>query len=204
VRQHDPVRQHDASRAQCSEVGLHRPRWSGDDLVDTGGLQIPALGDRAADVGGGEEGDGGSGARDDGSRPGTTSVRPTTRSPAWERTPFAERAGRELLVTGETVRGRTEDGRPQLTAQEAQVARLARAGLTNPAIGAQLYLSARTVEWHLRKVFVKLDIRSRRDLQRVLPEVPPLGAGARPRTDPGSRAASAASSGSPRPPSAAP
>lgn len=117
---------------------------------------------------------------------------------------FAERAGRELLATGETVRGRTEEARPELTAQEAQVARLARAGLTNPEIGAQLYLSARTVEWHLRKVFVKLGISSRRDLQRVLPEVPPLGAGARPRPDPGSRAASAASSGSPRPPSAAP
>ena len=117
---------------------------------------------------------------------------------------FAERAGRELLATGEPVRGRAEDGRPELTAQEAQVARLARAGLTNPEIGAQLYLSARTVEWHLRKVFVKLDISSRRDLQRVFPEYPPLGAGARPRPDPGSRAASAASSGSPPPPSAAP
>jgi DNA-binding CsgD family transcriptional regulator len=117
---------------------------------------------------------------------------------------FAERAGRELLATGEPARGRAEDGRPELTAQEAQVARLARAGLTNPEIGAQLYLSARTVEWHLRKVFVKLDISSRRDLQRAFPELPSLGAVARPRTDPGSRAASAASSGSPRPPSAAP
>ncbi|MCV2490956.1 AAA family ATPase [Geodermatophilus sp. YIM 151500] len=117
---------------------------------------------------------------------------------------FAERAGRELFATGETVRGRSGIGRPELTAQEAQVARLACAGLTNPEIAAQLYLSSRTVEWHLRKVFVKLDISSRRDLQRVLPDFPPLGAGARPRHDLESRATSAASSGSPRPPSAAP
>ncbi len=81
---------------------------------------------------------------------------------------FAERARRELLTTGATVRKRTEDALEELTAQEAQVARLARDGLTNPEIGAQLYLSRRTVEWHLRKVFTKLDINSRRQLDKAL------------------------------------
>src|SRR3954454_10284895 len=82
---------------------------------------------------------------------------------------FAERARHELLATGETVHGSGQQRSPELTAQEAQVARLAAGGLTNPEIGAQLYLSARTVEWHLRKVFAKLDITSRRDLRRALP-----------------------------------
>jgi DNA-binding CsgD family transcriptional regulator len=82
---------------------------------------------------------------------------------------FAERARRELLATGATVRKRTDDRMEQLTAQEAQVARLARDGRTNPEIGAQLYLSRRTVEWHLRKVFTKLDISSRRELDKALP-----------------------------------
>jgi DNA-binding CsgD family transcriptional regulator len=81
---------------------------------------------------------------------------------------FAERARRELLATGETVRRRTTETHDQLTPQEAQIARLARAGLSNSEIGAQLFLSARTVEWHLRKVFTKLDISSRRQLQRAL------------------------------------
>jgi ATP/maltotriose-dependent transcriptional regulator MalT len=82
---------------------------------------------------------------------------------------FAERARRELSATGATVRKRTEDAAEELTAQEAQVARLAIAGLTNPEIGAQLYLSRRTVEWHLRKVFTKLAISSRRELEKALP-----------------------------------
>jgi DNA-binding CsgD family transcriptional regulator len=82
---------------------------------------------------------------------------------------FAERARRELLATGETVRKRTVESRDELTAQEWQIARLARDGLSNPEIGARLFLSARTVEWHLRKVFVKLGIRSRRELANVLP-----------------------------------
>ena len=77
---------------------------------------------------------------------------------------FAERAGRELLATGETARRRTEDTRDQLTAQEEQIARLAAEGMTNPEIGAQLFLSRRTVEWHLRNVFNKLGISSRRQL----------------------------------------
>ena len=78
---------------------------------------------------------------------------------------FAERAGRELLATGETVRKRTVETRDELTAQETQIARLAGAGRTNPEIGAELFLSPRTVEWHLRKVYTKLGISSRRELR---------------------------------------
>ena len=83
---------------------------------------------------------------------------------------FAERTHRELVATGEKVRKRGPETREGLTAQEEQVARLARDGLSNPEIGAQLFLSARTVEWHLRKVFTKLDISSRRQLRVALPE----------------------------------
>ena len=82
---------------------------------------------------------------------------------------FAERARGELLATGEKVRKRTVETRDDLTAQEEQIARLARDGLSNPEIGARLFLSPRTVEWHLRKVFAKLGIRSRRELTRALP-----------------------------------
>jgi DNA-binding CsgD family transcriptional regulator len=81
---------------------------------------------------------------------------------------FAERARRELLVTGETVRTRSVETRDELTAQETQVARLASDGRTNAEIGAQLFISPRTVEWHLRNVFAKLDIRSRRELAIAL------------------------------------
>jgi DNA-binding NarL/FixJ family response regulator len=81
---------------------------------------------------------------------------------------FAERARRELLATGETVRKRTVDTRDELTAQERQIARLAREGLSNPEISTQLFISPRTVEWHLRKVFTKLGIRSRRQLRAAL------------------------------------
>ena len=82
---------------------------------------------------------------------------------------FAERARRELLATGETVRKRTAETRDELTAQEAQIARAGRATGDEPEIGAQLFISPRTVEYHLRKVFAKLDISSRKELQRVLP-----------------------------------
>ena len=82
---------------------------------------------------------------------------------------FAERTSRELLATGATVRKRTVETRDDLTAQERQIAHLARDGLSNPEIGARLFLSPRTVEWHLRKVFSKLGIRSRRELSTALP-----------------------------------
>jgi ATP/maltotriose-dependent transcriptional regulator MalT len=87
---------------------------------------------------------------------------------------FAERARRELMATGETVRRRGPGATSTLTAQEASIARLAGDGCTNPEIGAQLFLSARTVEWHLRKVFTKLGISSRRELRQALPPRPPL------------------------------
>jgi DNA-binding CsgD family transcriptional regulator len=80
---------------------------------------------------------------------------------------FAERARHELLATGETARARTDDARGVLTPQEAHIARLARDGLSNPEIGAQLFISPRTVQYHLRKVFQKLDITSRNQLSRV-------------------------------------
>jgi DNA-binding NarL/FixJ family response regulator len=93
---------------------------------------------------------------------------------------FAERARRELLATGETARkrtvqtarARTAETMEALTAQEAQVARLAREGLSNPEIGARLFISARTVQYHLRKVFTKLSISSRSQLHSVLPADP--------------------------------
>jgi DNA-binding CsgD family transcriptional regulator len=81
---------------------------------------------------------------------------------------FAERARRELLATGDTVRKRTVEPVSELTAQEAHIARLAVEGRTNAEIGAQLYLSVRTVEWHLGKVYTKLGVGSRRELPRAL------------------------------------
>jgi DNA-binding CsgD family transcriptional regulator len=82
---------------------------------------------------------------------------------------FAGRARRELLATGETARKRTAATHGELTPQEAQIARLARSGLSNPEIAAQLFLSPRTVQYHLGKIFTKLEITSRRQLRHVLP-----------------------------------
>jgi DNA-binding CsgD family transcriptional regulator len=85
---------------------------------------------------------------------------------------FAERARRELLATGETVRKRSVETHGELTAQELEIARLANNGLSNQEIGARLFISARTVKYHLGKVFTKLDISSRAQLDRVLPGDP--------------------------------
>jgi DNA-binding CsgD family transcriptional regulator len=82
---------------------------------------------------------------------------------------FADRAANELLATGERVRRRVVETRKDLTAQEALVARLARDGLSNPEIGTRLFISPRTVEYHLHKVFTKLGISSRNQLDRALP-----------------------------------
>ena len=82
---------------------------------------------------------------------------------------FAERARSELVATGARVRRRGDETRGELTPQEEQIARLARDGLSNPEIGAKLFISARTVEWHLRKVFTKLGISSRKELRKALP-----------------------------------
>ena len=88
---------------------------------------------------------------------------------------LAARAERELLATGERARKRTVETRDHLTAQELQVARLARDGLSNAEIGARLFISPHTVSYHLRKVFSKLDIGSRYQLDRALPESPTAG-----------------------------
>jgi DNA-binding CsgD family transcriptional regulator len=82
---------------------------------------------------------------------------------------FAARARRELEAAGETARKRTIATRLELTVQEAQIARLARDGLSNPEIGIRLFLSPRTVRYHLGKVFTKLDITSRSQLRRLPP-----------------------------------
>lgn len=85
---------------------------------------------------------------------------------------FAERTRRELVATGERVRKRTAETCDDLSSQEAQIARLARNGHTSPEIGAQLFISPRTVEYHLRKVFTKLDINSRKQLRSALATAP--------------------------------
>jgi DNA-binding CsgD family transcriptional regulator len=85
---------------------------------------------------------------------------------------FGERARRELLATGRTARKRTDDTRLDLTAQEAQIAQFAAGGWTNPEIGERLFISPRTVEWHLRKVFIKLGVSSRRQLKAIVLRAP--------------------------------
>jgi DNA-binding CsgD family transcriptional regulator len=82
--------------------------------------------------------------------------------------PFAERAARELRATGGTVRKRASERSDRLTAQEEQIARLARDGLSNPEIGVRLFISPRTVEYHLHKVYAKLGITSRSQLDVAL------------------------------------
>ncbi|MFH9086738.1 helix-turn-helix transcriptional regulator [Streptomyces sp. NPDC017673] len=82
---------------------------------------------------------------------------------------FAERARGELLATGETVRERTAGADVGLTHQEAQISRLAGAGHTDGEIAARLFISPRTVEWHLGNVFAELGVRSRGHLRSVLP-----------------------------------
>lgn len=80
---------------------------------------------------------------------------------------FAERARRELPATGVTARKRTVETTRELTAQESQIARLARDGFSNPEIGTRLFISPRTVERHLRKIFTKLGISSRKELRHA-------------------------------------
>jgi DNA-binding NarL/FixJ family response regulator len=82
---------------------------------------------------------------------------------------FATRAERELLATGETVSKRTVETRDELTAQEARIARMARDGASNREIATQLFLSHKTVQYHLHKVYAKLGISNRTQLHRVLP-----------------------------------
>ncbi|WP_455431961.1 helix-turn-helix transcriptional regulator [Streptomyces justiciae] len=82
---------------------------------------------------------------------------------------FARRTARELLSTGEKARRHTAETGGELTPQEAQIVRLVREGLTNAEIGARIFISPRTVEWHLRNIFVKLRVTSRRQLQRATP-----------------------------------
>jgi ATP/maltotriose-dependent transcriptional regulator MalT len=91
---------------------------------------------------------------------------------------FAERARGELVTTGSKVRKRQLEARDELTAQELQIARMARDGLSNPEIGARLFLSPRTIEWHMRNVFTKLEISSRRHLRAALPDTAMAGSSA--------------------------
>jgi DNA-binding NarL/FixJ family response regulator len=94
-----------------------------------------------------------------------------------EATGFAQRAERELGVTAASARTRSPETRFHLTAQESRIARLASEGMTNPQIASELFISARTVEYHLHKVFTKLGVDSRHRLAKALVETIPVGAG---------------------------
>jgi DNA-binding NarL/FixJ family response regulator len=94
---------------------------------------------------------------------------PTTCWTRWASRPSPSGPGRELAATGETARKRTVETSSELTAQETQIARLARDGLSNPQIGTRLFISSRTVQYHLRKVFAKLGISARSQLDHALP-----------------------------------
>ena len=85
-------------------------------------------------------------------------------------TAYADRARHELLATGETARRRINATTTEMTAQEALIARMARDGMSNPEIASRLFISSRTVQYHLRKVFAKFGITSRSQLDRVMPE----------------------------------
>ncbi len=95
-----------------------------------------------------------------------------TCSPEWVLTAFARRAQRELAATGETVHVQASDATSDLTAQENRIALLARDGYTNVEIAGQLFISRRTVEWHLGKIFAKLGVTSRRELRTALTKTP--------------------------------
>ena len=92
---------------------------------------------------------------------------------------FAERARRERMATGEKVRKRAVEFTGKLTPQEFQIARLARDGLSNSEIGARVFLSPRTVEWHLHNVFITLGVRSRKELRDAVLDIAPAISGGR-------------------------
>ena len=102
-----------------------------------------------------------------GSTPAATCARRWQRSSNTRRSPWADRARGELRASGESARKRDPSTRDQLTPQELNIAGLAADGLTNAEIGAQLFLSPRTIDYHLRKVFSKLEIASRGDLAGI-------------------------------------
>ena len=103
-----------------------------------------------------------------GSTPASSCASRMSGTPEMGMEAFAERARRELVATGETVRKRTAETLDDLTPQELEIAQRAAGGQTNPEIGGQLFLSPRTVEWHLHKVFGKLGISSRKELRSAL------------------------------------
>ena len=102
-------------------------------------------------------------------RPRTAAHRPRDADDDGRSTRSPNAPAASCLATGETVRKRTVETRDELTAQETQIALLARDGLSNPEIGTRLFISPRTVKYHLRKVFIKLDIGSRNELDGALP-----------------------------------